>query len=291
MHLYRSTKRRIVWTAILFIASALSLALLIITKQTINAGALWSIVHDRCLPGMEKDNNPSPCVSVDLSRGESDGFVVLKDDTGNTQYLLIPTGKIAGIESSAILDPGSPNYFAEAWAATSLVNRKLHFTLPRTDFALAINSVSGRSQNQLHIHVDCIQPKIRLALTRIEPEIGAKWQTLPVNLARHVYRAMWLPGTDLGDRNPFQLLAESLHHPAQEMGRHTLVLVGDKRDGQDGFILLDSQAPYLAAAIAPWLKLGLGSGEELEDHKCHIADNISSSGDPTRNVVDSRQIR
>jgi hypothetical protein len=55
------------------------------------------------------------------------------------------------------------------------------------------------------------------------------------------------------------------------MGSHTLVLAGAERNGKAGFILLDGKAPSLAVAVAPWVKLGFGSGEELEDHTCRVA--------------------
>ena len=40
----------------------------------------------------------------------------------------------------------------------------LHRTLPRDDIALAINSATARSQNQLHIHVDCLSIPVIEAL-------------------------------------------------------------------------------------------------------------------------------
>jgi CDP-diacylglycerol pyrophosphatase len=261
---------------LLALASALLLAAVFViaatsTWQITHADALWRIVHGGCVPDMQLNHVASPCVSVDLSKGVADGVAVLKDVKGNTQYLIIPTKKITGIESSAILEPTSVNYFSDAWEATDLVSQRLHHTLERTDFAVAINSVSGRSQNQLHIHVDCIQPEVKLALQQIGPEIQTTWQTLPVKLMGHEYRALWIPGSQLGSQNPFDLLAASLHNPAHEMGGHTLVLAGAERSNEAGFILLDRKAPTFAVAISPWLKLGLGSGEELEDHHCRLA--------------------
>jgi CDP-diacylglycerol pyrophosphatase len=240
-------------------------------KQLEQADALWKNVHGRCIPNMLTNHVPAPCAMVSLPSGEEDGFVVWKDSVGNSQYLVMPTKKITGIESLEILLPNAENYFADAWAVTALVNQQLHQRLPHTYFALAINSVSGRSQNQLHIHVDCIQPKVKSALEQIGTHIAPTWQALPVKLMGHDYRAIWLPGAELGPRNPFQLLAKSLANPEQEMGRHTLVLVGAERKDEPGFILLDGEAPLFAFAVSPWIKLGFGSGEELEDHSCQIA--------------------
>ncbi len=232
--------------------------------------ALWRTVHERCVPDQRTRGDPAPCASVDLSHGEQAGSVVLKDAKGDAQYLLIPTARIEGIESPAILAPDAPNYFAEAWAATRLVDARLHQTLPREDFALAINSKAARSQDQLHIHVDCIRADVRAALAPVAAGLDGTWRTLPMPLALHRYRALWLPGGTPG-ANPFRLLAASLADPATEMGRHTLVLVGATRNGQPGFVLLDGMSGPLPAMILPGIRLGPGSGEELEDHGCRIA--------------------
>ena len=125
-----------------------------------------------------------------------------------------------------------------------------------------------RSQDQLHIHVDCIRPEVRAALGPVPAQLDGRWQTLPMRLAGHWYRALWVPGETPG-ANPFRLLAASLPDPASGMGRHTLVLVGAERNGQTGFVLLDGTSGPLP--ITSWIGLGSGSGEELEDHDCRIA--------------------
>lgn len=254
---------------VLFLAGAAVLAY-IGKKQMARADILWNNVHGRCVPDMLAHGVPAPCVSVDLTGGEHDGFVVWKDAKGISQYLVLPTQKITGIESPALLSAHARNYFADAWTTTALVNQRLHRTLPRTDFALAVNAISGRTQNQLHIHIDCIQPEVKSLLAQTASGIGTSWQAMPVRLAGHSYRAMWLPGAELGPRNPFQLLAGSLSNPAREMAGHTLVLAGAERKGQPGFVLLDRKAPMFAVDIAPWIRLGFGSGEELEDHSCRV---------------------
>ncbi len=234
-------------------------------------GALWRIVHGRCVPDQREHGAPAPCARVDLDRGEAAGTAVLKDRRGATQYLLIPTARIPGIESPALLASDAPNYFAAAWDAGTLVGDRLHRTLSRGDLALAVNSRFDRSQDQLHVHVDCVRLDVRAALDRAEAGIDGQWHPLPVPLAGHRYRALRLPGPLLGDADPFRLLARSLPGPTRDMAGHTLVLVGDTHDGQADFILLDGQASTLAWLLAPFVVIGSGSGEELEDHDCRIA--------------------
>jgi CDP-diacylglycerol pyrophosphatase len=218
---------------------------------------LWHIVHDRCVPDQTQHQNPAPCTAVDLAGG----YAVLRDIIGNTQFLLIPTARVGGIEDAAVLAPNAPNYFADAWAARHDVDHRAGHPLPREDFLLAINSIYGRTQDQLHIHIDCIRPGVRAALTDHQAAIGPEWTRFPVLLRGHAYRAMRVTRADLGDINPIRLLAGTV--PQAEIRLHTLALAGATFGGRPGFVLLDGHADLLAA--------NRGSGEELEDHDCAVA--------------------
>src|ERR1700757_2680511 len=70
-----------------------------------DSDALWTIVHDQCVPHEQRASDPAPCALVDLSGGGDRGYVVLKDPVGATQFLLIPTARVTGIESPALLEP------------------------------------------------------------------------------------------------------------------------------------------------------------------------------------------
>jgi CDP-diacylglycerol pyrophosphatase len=76
---------------------------------TADPDALWTIVSGQCVPDQLTTGAPAPCALVDLDGGESRGYAVLKDLVGATQFLLIPTGRIAGIESPQVLAPDAPN--------------------------------------------------------------------------------------------------------------------------------------------------------------------------------------
>jgi CDP-diacylglycerol pyrophosphatase len=222
--------------------------------------ALWHIIHDRCLPAFGAHKPPAPCAEVDLPAGTPGGWVVLKDRDGATQYLVMPTQKITGIEDSTILAPDEPNFFAAAWDSRKYFLAKVGHPVPRSVISLAINSPYGRTQNQLHIHIDCLRADVAATLAAKLPGIGAEWASLP--LAGHAYRARRLDGTDLTD-NPFTLLAADPSVGPAGMARHTLVVVGETfADGKDGFVLLDDQVDVPTGDHA--------SGEELQDHDCAI---------------------
>ncbi|HVZ09655.1 CDP-diacylglycerol diphosphatase [Rhodopila sp.] len=226
--------------------------------------ALWKIVHDQCVPNQEKTGEPDPCTRVELEAGVANGYALLKDIRGVAQFLLIPTARISGIEDPLILLPDSRNYWAPAWEARYLVEDRLETTLPRDGYALAINSQYGRTQDQLHIHIDCIRPDVRQALKDHLAEIGTRWAPFPVPLAGNRYRAIRINQETLQSVDPFRVLADADPEAAANMGRHTLVLVGQTfADGSKGFALLDSQA----TTVPP----DPGSGERLEDHSCAVA--------------------
>lgn len=258
-------------TVLKTIAIATGLAMLLVLPGVAAArtfdpdpNALWETVHGQCVPDEEQRGDPKPCVMVDLHDGVGRGYAVLRDLRGKTQVLLIPTARISGIEDPELLAPGSPNYFAAAWRARVYVDERAGRTLPRESISLTVNSVFARSQNQLHIHVDCVRADVRDALREHEARIGGRWALLDVPLAGHQYRAMRVMGEQLGQADPFRLLAAGVPGARKDLEQHTLVVTGATfADGQSGFIILDGRADLAAG--------DRGRGEDLQDHACTLA--------------------
>ena len=188
--------------------------------------ALWKIVSGQCVPDEQKWHDPAPCSAVDLAQGVEKGTAVLKDIVGVAQFLLMPTARIGGIEDPVILAPGATNYWAAAWNARHFVDERLHTTLPREAVSLAINSAVGRTQDELHIHIDCVRPDVRDALAANIDKIGDHWAPFPVTLAGHDYRAIRIAGENLDASDPFLVLADNDPVARADLGMHTLVVVG-----------------------------------------------------------------
>ncbi|MGH7735292.1 MAG: CDP-diacylglycerol diphosphatase, partial [Gemmatimonadales bacterium] len=255
----------VVRSALAFIVAA---AVLVLPAQAADPNALWHVVHDLCVPAMKSVHRPAPCTKVDL-RG---GYAVLKDIRGDTELLLIPTRRVGGIEDPQVLAAASPNYWQDAWDAKGLFEARARRPVPRDDLGLAINSVYGRSQNQLHIHIDCVRRDVRDALAANLSKIGPRWSTLPVTLAGHRYRAMRLVGESIAPRNPFALLARGDPEARADMGRETLAVFGATfARGQPGFILLSDRADALG--------LDIGASEQLLDHGCAVLGPKDRHGD------------
>lgn len=217
------------------------------TAWAADSDALWKIITGPCTPCVQKTTDT----------------VVMKDRNGIAQYLLLPTARITGIESPQILDDNSPNYWAAAWAARTWVEQKLQHPIARDWLSLTINSAYGRTQNQLHIHVDCLAADVHDALATQMDAIGPNWHALATPLKNHPYWAKRLDSPDLKGINPFIALADGIPAARQHMDQQTLIAIGANfKDGHDGFILLTDHADLANADRA--------SGEEVQDHDCRF---------------------
>jgi CDP-diacylglycerol pyrophosphatase len=212
---------------------------------------LWHFVHDRCVPDQLSRRDPAPCTEVDLDGGEERGFAVFKDSDGPEQFLLIPTARVTGIEDPAVRAPRAPNYFEYAWRAKVYTETYAGGVLPRDWISLAVNSVAARTQDQLHIHIDCLRADVHQAIADAAGQIGPAWTPLPVPLAGDTYEAIAIDS--LESVNPFVLATD----PA-DAAASTVVVIGAGTDADPSFVVLRRTAPQGSADPA--------AGENLQDH-------------------------
>lgn len=241
----------------LTILSAIAALLLATGAARADPLALWHIVHDGCVP-QARDNKspPRPCDAVDLPGG----VAFLKDRVGVAQMLAIATRPVSGIEDPFLLATDAPNYFALAWQdGRPLVESHLGSPLPRQDVVLAINAKARRSQDQFHIHVDCIDPEVAAELAASMAALSDDWHPLAPPLKGRIYQARRLIGEPM-TANPFRLLADGLPDAKAHPGQWSLAVVGAAFDGTPGFILLADETSLL----------GGGHVEALQDHSCAI---------------------
>ncbi|WP_322070532.1 CDP-diacylglycerol diphosphatase [Paraburkholderia bannensis] len=220
-----------------------------------DANGLWKVVGGQCVPNARDKGQPGPCTKVDFDKR----YAVLKDINGRAQYLLIPTDRVSGIESPDILYAGSPEYWAGAWAAGRYVDDKLKTTLAPTQLGLEINSSQQRSQNQLHIHVDCMRNDIVDALAPYRHDAPGSWRWATLDGKR--YRVTRV--TSLTDNNnPFRVVERGLD-PQQTMAKQTILVTGAGADtAHDGWLVVNS---------AQDVDGGTGTAEGLLDHACALA--------------------
>ncbi|KGT95455.1 CDP-diacylglycerol pyrophosphatase [Erwinia typographi] len=218
-----------------------------------NSDALWKIVSQKCVPDQQQNHHPAPCRLVDLRNG----FVVLKDREGPLQFLLMPVEKITGIESPTLLNPATPNFFAEAWLSRHYMEEKHGAPIEDTSVAIAINSLRGRTQNQLHIHISCLRPDIRQRLDSLSPTLTSLWQS--AQLAGHDYQVRTVTSDDIKKISPFLRIANELPGAREEMYKYGIAIAA-LPDGRRVMMVIKRNL----------LLLNKGSAEELQDHSCSI---------------------
>ncbi|HDS0948819.1 TPA: CDP-diacylglycerol diphosphatase [Stenotrophomonas maltophilia] len=228
-----------------------------------HSDALWRLIERDC---QGAQGPRGACLQVQAEADRRD--VLVKDSHGDYQFLLMPLDKVSGIESQALYRRGVPNYFAAAWQARTHTQQALAQPLPREVASLALNSPHGRSQHQLHIHVDCLRADVVQALADHDAALGTRWAPLPVPLRGHQYQARLLPGAEL-TANPLNLLAYDLSGPA-DVGNWSLLVAGHRDvQGGPGFILLATRLDPATGNDA--------SSEELQDHACSVLTGAGSA--------------
>lgn len=221
---------------------------------------LWEIVHETCWPAAGSAALPAPCQAVDSATGT----VVIKDLRGIAQLLALPAMRVRGMDDPVILtEPAAAATWAAGWKARPIMEKLLGRPLPRDWTVLAVNSAYGRSQDQLHIHVDCVSPDIHARLAQLAPVIGENWSRPGLSVNGHDYAVRQIAGDTLDGIDPVALVARGLAGAKADLGRWTVVVVGATlADGRPGF--------HVMAGAADPASGNFGHGEEMQDHGCRL---------------------
>jgi CDP-diacylglycerol pyrophosphatase len=190
------------------------------------------IVQEQCLPHWQTARDPSPCESLGGEQGSEPAYALLHDRKGGAHFLLIPTRAVRGIDEQ-VLAAGAPNYFAAAWRSREALATASGRSIPRTAVGMGINPRRARSQDQLHIHIECLGLSVYRGVRRAADTLKDTWS--PVRIDGADYLALCLKGEDLGEANPFALVTQGI---PGEINDYTLLVVGVQfRDGP-GFAVL-----------------------------------------------------
>jgi len=244
---------------------ALALALASTPALAKNRDTLWDIISTRCVPAAQASRGaqlPPPCAGVQLPADPSQGWALMKDRRGVLQYLLLPTARITGIESPALLDPRTPNFFAQAWRSRHLLDRLHGQPLPRDAVSLALNPIPRRSQDQLHIHISCVRPELHARLAAAQSEITPDWTPLQGGWLRHAWHVRRVDADTLDGINPVTDVVAHVPGAADDMRIVGISVVGMTfNNGKPGFVLMATR--YDARDRSS------GSAEhDVQDHDC-----------------------
>lgn len=240
--------------------AALASLALVVTAGAAYAGVtrdtLW-VVTRTCVAAQATFGKPFPCLRVDLGSHDRPGFAILKAPLLKTEVVVMPTDRIAGIEDRSLRKASGAAYWRAAAEARHFVTDALKGRLDTSDVAFAVNSQGGRSQDQLHVHLDCVRPTVRAALRAHSGIFTADWRPLPFLLGGERYYGKLIPADALDRLNPFEQLA---HLPGPHDLRATSLAMISTAPGDP------VPGAYLLAYRA-----GDSHAEWLLDHDCALA--------------------
>ncbi len=196
-------------------------------------------MQNECLVHWREQHSAAPCeeVHVDDPVRDGGGYAVLADRKGGAHFLLIPTQTVSGIESTVLTEPGGIGYFSAAWAAHDRLGGVVGHEVPDEVVGLAVNPMRKRSQDQLHIHIECLLPDVHEALARNAAHITTSWSQVSLHDASYWVRRI---DADLETEDPFRVLASHFPESDHAMSDYTLVVAGAPAGKGRHFFLLTS---------------------------------------------------
>jgi CDP-diacylglycerol pyrophosphatase len=214
---------------------------------------LRAIVQEQCLPHWLETHDPAPCERVGAPDGApvNPAYALLHDRKGGAHFLLIPTRTVRGIDEREVIGAEAPNYFAAAWLARDVLASAVGRQIPRAAVGMAINPLRSRSQDQLHIHIECLRAGIYQGLRQAADELRTTWSQVRIDGAD--YQVLRVRGAELG-ANPFALVAAGV---PGAMNHYSLLVAGmEFRDGPGFAVLVQTD--------------GVPAGELLLDSSCAV---------------------
>jgi CDP-diacylglycerol pyrophosphatase len=230
-------KVKIVTGSLLKVAAPLFAAIVVtsVAASSTVRSALWPVVQS-CIVNHELTGSSFPCLEVNVARGVERGNVVLRPPLGIDDDIFVPTKKIVGIEDPLLLATGAPNYFDDAWKVRSILRGSPTQPPDRSNVALAVNSARNRTQDQLHIHLGCVPPRIKKEIQEVLPSLPpTRWQRLDRPLGGVTFWAYRIDQETLADVNPFRLA--STFFPPKELRTVSLFVAGTETNINGGFVI------------------------------------------------------
>jgi CDP-diacylglycerol pyrophosphatase len=247
--------------AVALLAAGLAMAALVVGYRLFVAHdgrlGLWRVVGEICVPAERLAGVPFPCLDVRLDRG----WALVRAPFGGHEFLVVPTARVTGLEDPAARAPEMPDLWSVAWAERGRIAAAVGRPIPDDRMAFAINSRSARSQDQYHIHVDCLDADVRARLRAAALGLAGGWRDArPVGDDGPRYLIRRIALSDLARERPEALIARELAPRREQVSFLSFAVVGTGEGGGDPGLLL--AATY---GLGPW---DGGHAEELMDHAC-----------------------
>jgi CDP-diacylglycerol pyrophosphatase len=223
--------------------------------------ALW-IVELTCLFDHKTTGLPFPCLEVDERSGSGRGVAILRAPFERSHIVVMPIVRVTGVEDPSLVEADSPNYFKAAWEARHFVQSELKHSPAGFELGMAVNSKVTRSQDQLHIHVDCVKRRIRLKLAEQLPLYPLnRWQRSGLVFEGLSYWVMRMDDESFEKKNVFRLVQQVPGFEANMFLTNLAFVSVANQNGGQTMVLLVAQSD-------PRPDILQSTSEDLLDHAC-----------------------
>jgi CDP-diacylglycerol pyrophosphatase len=190
--------------------------------------ALWGVVRS-CVLAKSTVGLDFPCVEVDADKDPS-AVAILRPPMDDTHLLVVPLARISGLEDPQAIASPMVKVWSRAWDARRLLStRPVGWTVA----GMALNAEHVRSQDQLHIHVDCLAESFIRDMSGHIERIGNNWTKLA-----NSFGGLWgmrVDGARTEDLNPVALASQGLPFPRKAAN---LGVAGFRTaSGREGFLV------------------------------------------------------
>jgi CDP-diacylglycerol pyrophosphatase len=234
------------------VALAASCSFLAISYGGLDPSSLWA-VEANCMAVKRSTGLAFPCVEVALPTSNDTGWVLLKSPKSATEFLLSPAEPVGGLEDVLAVQQRARALWQRAWEARRHVGVILRRQLNWDDVGLAVNSATTRTQDQFHIHIECVAAQTKAVLATLTWPESSAWRP-GLHLGGADYWVRRLAPEVLGLANVVQLVREIPAAP-KSLRRASVALIGvTKPNHEDGLLLLANFDDVPA--------------EDLLDHRC-----------------------
>lgn len=217
--------------------------------------ALWLTVQS-CKAASGAFGLAFPCLEVQPQGSPGEGYAIIRTPLERTHLIATPTRRIPGLESPELRLPQAGDYWRAAWKARALVQSARETKGGLEDIGLAVNSPEIRSQDQFHIHADCIRANVRRALAAQGAALGAAWRLTPFTLRGARFYGRRIEERQLARINPWASLLEAVPALRARLANTGFAILPAPANGREPMVFLLANAE------------GRGAAEELLDHAC-----------------------
>lgn len=229
-----------------------SLLLLFSHSARADRDFLWKEIGGVCVPAYKSHDVYGSCALVNLDQD----YAIFKVDRDPYQFLLIPTGKVTGIEDIKLQQASEPNRFFDAWQSRGFMTQRLPTLIKEHMISLAVNAANARTQDQLHIHISCLSHEARKVIASLPADqLNGQWSARPVEIGAYRYFHKKLSLAELKSQNLFIVAKAKVD---QEKGNIAFTGIGLVNLDPHSFLML----------------LGIGTDEQgvaaerIQDHRC-----------------------